>query len=511
MRRAGRLINRLVILILMSLFVGRDAELSVLEGFYSRKGAQLVVVWGRRRVGKTELCARFAAGKPAAYHLCRRVSLPEGPRLLAREFAKAARVPAPEVNGWAESIGWVAESLRRRGRKPLVILDEFPYLIEGDRAVLSEMQKAWDERLSKAELMLVLTGSSVGMMETHVLGYRSPLYGRRTGQIRVGPLPFVALQAFYPRWKPDDVVRAFSVLGGIPAYLEKFEPGRGLMANIREHILARSEFLYEEPEIMLRQELREPARYFDILECIAGGSNRMSEISSVTGIPISNLPKYLRVLVGLGVLERRIPVTERRPRARTTAYHVSDHFMRFWFAFVAPSRSLVEGGQAGNVVEGIRMRMDSFVGPAFEDIAREHLLRLSNAGELSIRLARLGRWWQGEREVDLVGLDASSREAAFFEVKWSDLKERECLSLLHRLEAVAAEVPVRAAARRFGVVAREVQGKAALRRAGFLVFDLEDILSAPGGGAHGRRRTSGGAGRPRGGGKGLPPARRSSP
>ena len=127
--------------------------------------------------------------------------------------------------------------------------------------------------------MLVLTGSSVGMMETHVLGYRSPLYGRRTGQVRVGPLPFVALKDFYPRWNPEDLVRAFAVLGGIPAYLEKFDPGRGLMANIRERILDRSEFLYEEPEIVLRQELREPARYSDILECVAGGSTRMSEIS----------------------------------------------------------------------------------------------------------------------------------------------------------------------------------------------------------------------------------------
>ncbi len=495
----------------MSLFVGRDVELSDLEGFYSRRGAQFVVVWGRRRVGKTELCARFAAGKPAAYHLCRRVSLAEGPRALAREFAKAAGVPPPEVEGWAEAIAWVAESLRASRRKPLVILDEFPYLIEGDRAVLSEMQKAWDERLSKEDVMLVLTGSSVGMMETHVLGYRSPLYGRRTGQVRVGPLPFVALEAFYPRCKPEDLVRAFAVLGGVPAYLEKFDPGRGLMANIRERILDRSEFLYEEPEIMLRQELREPARYFDILECVAGGCTRMSEVSSVTGIPISNLPKYLGVLSGLGILERRFPVTERRPRARTTAYHVSDHFMRFWFAFVSPSRSLVEGGQASTVVDGIRTRLDAFVGPAFEDISREHLLRLSNAGKLPVRLARLGRWWQGEREVDLVGVDTGRREAVFFEVKWSDLKERECATLIRRLEAVAAEVPVRAAARRLGVVARSIEGKAALRRAGFLVFDLEDILNAPGGRSRRRRRSSSGARRPGAEGEARRPAHRSFP
>ncbi len=268
------------------MFIDRERELAFLERVWTSDRAELLVVYGRRRVGKTALLRTFCAERSQTFW----VASLSSEALLRQSFTQAVWAtthperPEPGFTyaTWPRAFEALADlALTQRH---VVVLDEFPYLVHAEGSVPSVLQQVWDERLQHTRLLLILCGSHIGMMEQEVLLYRAPLYGRRTGQIRLRPLPLRAATAFFPRYTPVEQIEAYAVLGGIPAYLGQFDDRVPLLTNIEHHIVAMDSYLYLEPQFLLREELREPHNYFAILQAIAQGRTRLNEIAQATGL-----------------------------------------------------------------------------------------------------------------------------------------------------------------------------------------------------------------------------------
>jgi hypothetical protein len=396
-------------------FVDRDAELSFLDGKWLERKAQLIVLWGKRRVGKTELVKQFIQDKPHVYFLSESTSGQEQLKRFSRALGGFFREPLLETRGfadWEESFAYV----RAKKKRFVLVVDEFPYLVASNPGVVTLFQKAWDEYWSQSEVFLILLGSSIAMMENEVLGYRSPLYGRRTGQWRVDPMDFDVIGAFR-RQKPfTDRVYHFAVAGGIPAYWLAFDPHKNFTGNLENRVLKKGETLYDEVEFILREELREPRIYFALLQAISQGKRRLSEIVNSTGIPQSAANKYLGVLADLRLVEREVPVTEAKPlKSKKGLYTITDEFFRFWFRFVFPKRAEIEMGRIPEVRRQIMEGLAVYLGGIYEKIARQRLTRHMDG---LFPFAAVGRWWDRNDEIDLVALNPDRNAILFVEVKW---------------------------------------------------------------------------------------------
>lgn len=400
-------------------FIDREEETRFLEEKYASGGFELVVIYGRRRVGKTELLRKFLNGKPHLYYLADKMGTARNALRLGREMAGALGEPLIAATEFDELFGWYA---KKAGPRPLVVIDEFPYLVEKDDSIPSIFQVLVDGVLKEKNAMLVLCGSSIGMMERTVLGSKSPLYGRKTGHWKVLPLAFEASRSFFPGERMKKCVEFYSVLGGVPHYLEKFSAGKATLDNITTEILSRSGRLYEEIDFLLMEELREPDAYKAILEAMGSGRGKALEIAQAARIPAQDIDKYLKVLIRLGIIEREKPVTE-GPRSKRSRYSISDPLFRLWFTFCEPNKSELEIGETARCREIIGKQLPAFVGKAFEPLCREYVNSCFPG-----RWPRLGRWWgairengkRTEMEIDMVGLNDKSNEALFGECKWSD-------------------------------------------------------------------------------------------
>jgi len=438
----------------MSLFIDRTEELEFLEAEYARDSSSLVVIYGRRRVGKTELSLRFAAGKTSVYYLSQKLDLEHQVEDFLEKMAEQLGTYQPKITKWDAALKFIAQQAEG---KPLIIIDEVPYLIEGSSAVMSAFQAAWDLYLKDANVMLVLLGSSVGMMENEVLGYKSPLYGRRSGQIKVEPLKFRHIRHFFPQKDVEEIVRIYGCLGGVPAYLNKFDQDLSFIENVNKNILHRATFLYDEAIFLLKEELREPTNYELILEAISRGKSRVSEIADETGIPVHNIPKYLRVLIGLGFLSREWPVTLKKTRDIKTGsvYALSDNFMRFWYTYVFPTRSMLEINRDA-IVSKIASSYDYYLGHVFEEIVKQYFIDLNTSGKLPL---------------------AFEKEILFVECKWQTLTGKSARKILHDLKDKSGAVQWHNEERKeyFAIAAKKIENKAELKENGVMAFDLEDI------------------------------------
>lgn len=392
--------------------IDRETELEWLTTHLQNETRQLLVLYGRRRVGKTTLIteALETIQIPSVYYLCDE----RGPTSNARAFAEQcattlADVP-PDVDGFPEAF----EYLKRRVDGPFVVaLDEFSYLVDADDTIPSVFQTIQDAVLAETDISLVLAGSSISMMEEGVLSYESPLYGRRTGQWELGPLEFAPARQFFPDQDIETQIQHYSVLGGVPAYLEQFDPEIALFDNVEGSILSKGEFLYEEPEFLLRQELREPATYMAILEAIATGATRVTEIANEIDRDASALSRYLKNLTQLAILERETPVTDPDDRG---LYRLTDDFLRFWFRYVAPNRSVLEQGRTEPVRAAIEETLSTHTSETFERVSQQAVATSGFGGSF----ARIGRWWDGGEEIDVVGVDPESETLLLGECKWTE-------------------------------------------------------------------------------------------
>jgi uncharacterized protein len=395
-------------------FIGREDELSFLEEKWKNPKAQLIVLWGKRRVGKTELVKQFIADKHSVYFLAESTSEKEQLQRFSQALGHFFEEPLLLTRGfasWEEAFTY----LKAKKQRFVLAVDEFPYLIQSNPAITSLVQKGWDEHLAGSNIYLILFGSSMAMMENEVLGYRSPLYGRRSGQWMVEPMPFRAAGRFRKGKPFADRLAHFAVAGGIPAYWLHLSPDKDFGQNLREHVLRKGEVLYEEVEFLLRTELREPRYYFALLEAISQGKRKLSEIVNATGLgqPFAN--KYLGVLADLRLIEREVPVTEEIPlKSKKGLYRINDEFCRFWFRFVFPRRGELEMGRQEAVAADISSRFPSYLGASYEKVARETLI--AHVDDFFF-FAAIGRWWDRNEEIDIVALNKELDSILFCEAK----------------------------------------------------------------------------------------------
>ncbi|WP_136592071.1 ATP-binding protein [Salinigranum halophilum] len=391
--------------------VDRTREQEWLRSHLAGDDHQLLVLYGRRRVGKTTLVGHVLdnLSVPTVYYLCDQRGEKQNARAFAERCAEVLDDVTPAVEGFRDAFQYL---IGRVDGPAVIALDEFSYLVAEDDTIPSVFQGIVDELLQETQLSLVLLGSSISMMEEGVLSYESPLYGRRTGQWRLEPMALGEVAGFFPEATPTELIQVYSVLGGIPAYLEQFDPDIDVATNIERHILSKGSFLYEEPEFLLRQELREPATYMAILEAIAGGATRVSEIAGEIDRPASSLSRYLQNLTRLALVERETPVTDPDGRG---VYRLTDQYLRFWFRYVLPNRSSLEQGQTTPVRDAIVDSLPTHVSWTFEDVCRQAV----RAPAFPVTCSRVGRWWDGEDEIDVVGVDAGTETLLLGECKWT--------------------------------------------------------------------------------------------
>jgi AAA+ ATPase superfamily predicted ATPase len=397
-------------------FINRKQELRFLGEKWCEPGAQLIVLWGKRRVGKTELIKQFIENKPGIYFLSESTSEKDQLKKLSYAIGDFFRESLLQTRGfveWEEAFRF----LKEKNKKIVIVIDEFPYLIQSNSAVPTLFQKGWDEYLAKSKVYLVLLGSSVSMMETEVLGYRAPLYGRRTGQWHINPMAFDEISNFRRGKSFEDRLLHFAVGGGIPAYWLQFSKKDNFYSNIRTKLLTKGQFLYDEVEFILREELREPRYYFALLQAISQGKRKLSEIVNAVGLAQPTANKYLGVLSDLRIIEREIPVTEEKPlKSKRGLYKISDEFFDFWFRFIFPWRGELELGRIDDVLLRVKKGMPQYVSFVYEKVAKEVLWRYVDR---IFPFKAVGKWWDKNEEVDIVAHNDELNSILFGEVKWS--------------------------------------------------------------------------------------------
>lgn len=451
-------------------FVDRESELGFMKELWEKDNA-FIPVYGRRRVGKTRLVKEFIENKLAVYYLSRNSTYQDNLLGLSREVLR--RHPSPFLSESSfSSFRDVFRYLAEKG-KLVVVIDEFPYLIQSDRRVLSEFQYIVDEIIRNSRLYLILVGSSVGMMEEHVLSQKSPLYGRRDGQIKLDQLDF------FSSWRllgvdVEEAVRIYGITGGVPAYLLLFSR----FEDVKRTAFSKHGFLYAEADFLLSSELREPRTYKLILKAVAEGRTRFNEISTHTGIPRSNLFKYVETLERLGFLRRERPITA-PPKTKNTRYAIADNYLSFYFRFIERYRGEIEL-ESLDFWDEFMADYNRYLGPIFEGIAKQFLIRMNGAEKLPFRFTRIGRWWHRNEEIDLLALNEREKKALFVEVKWKNLGKGEARRILNDLMRKDSLVGLTDWEKSHGIIARDVKGKEELIEDGWIVFDLRDFKTLNG-------------------------------
>ena len=415
-------------------FIGRKEELNTLEKEFRRDGS-FVVIYGRRRIGKTTLIKEFIKDKQAFYFLATEEVESQSMKRLAGVVARVtgnSMLQRVTFTDWLDLFREIANY--RPEEKKVLVIDEFPYLVKTNAAFPSILQNAWDEILKDSNVMLILCGSLISMMQKHALSHDSPLYGRRSAQIRLKPLPFTDLYAV--QGQPfSQAVEQYSVTGGVPKYIETFCNYTDIFEAIEENVLNSQSFLYEEPYFLLQKEVSEIGSYFSLIKAIAMGNRKLSDIATNLGLKQTGLTKYLKVLMDLDLVEREVPVTETAPeKSKSGLYRIADNFIAFWFKFVYPYRAYLEKGETAFVLsqikKGFAQNYASFV---YEDVCREKMWELSAANTWSFHFDKVGRYWGAKAgEIDIVGIDTANGNLVLGECKYTTSPKG--LSVLHTLQ-----------------------------------------------------------------------------
>lgn len=397
-------------------FYNRKKELKALENWWNEKKSNLIIIYGKRRVGKTALCLEFIKDKPSVYFLSERLDVKMQLKKLScqiGEFFNDDYIAKYGIDDWEQLFKYIAQ----KNKKFAWVIDEFPYLAEADAAIPSMFQKGWDLYLKDSKVDLILCGSSIGMMEKYTLIYKSPLYGRRSGQILVQPFSILDLDEIFPRKSFDDKMSIYSIVGGTITYLKYFVEEKDIWKAVEKYILSKEQFLFEEAEFLLREELREPRSYFSILLMLSMGKRKLGEIINGTGFDKSALSAYLAILNQLRITEKEVPVTEKYPeKSRKGLYRIKDEYFEFWFRFIFNNKSLLEEEKIKDVLDIIKESIIDLIARNYENFAIEFIKK--NYADFNYA----GKWWDKNEEIDVVGLNESTKEILFGEVKWSNKK-----------------------------------------------------------------------------------------
>lgn len=428
----------------MYTFIGRDKELRTLQTAYESDRSELVVVYGRRRIGKTALMTQFCKDKAGVYFAAKRQD-DAGQRQDFNETMKWAGAPVSRMletlPNWEAGFRQLA-ALPGSGKK-VMVLDEFPYMAEGNPTLPSLLQHLWDHELQSADVMIVLCGSALSFMEKEVLSEKSPLFGRATRTIKVEPMLFDDVRQFFPQYDAVGAVLAYSVLGGTPYALNCFDSNRSVEENIREQLLSPSGRLWDYPTQLIAQECREPGRFNDILRTVATGSRRFSEIASKTVIQSPNLPRYLRSLAEMGFVERSFPADQNfkeKANSQRGLYDIADNLVAFWYRYVWPNFSVLNMGGAELVWKHqVTPRLNEIASFPFEEVCRQYLEKLNLKEKLPFAASRIGRWWDKNEEIDILAVPFEGGARLFGECKFR--QSEFALSDYVRLKKKAQAVP----------------------------------------------------------------------
>lgn len=422
-------------------FVDREQEMATLQSEYDRDGSALVVLYGRRRVGKTTLISEFIKNKKALFFLASEESESQN-RLAfqekAADFLNSDLLKNVEVKSWDVLFRAIMDT--HFDSKPVIVLDEFQYLGKSNPAFPSVFQRIWEEILKDRQVMVILCGSLISMMQSQTLAYDSPLYGRRTAQIRLKQIPFAYYHQFFPDKSRKELIEMYAVTGGVPKYIELFSQSNDIYSAIETCVLNRSGYLYDEPHFLLQQEVSEVGSYFSIIKAIAAGNTKLSSIAGVLEVKSTSLTKYLKTLIDLDILEREVPVTEDSPeKSKKGLYKIKDNYLRFWFAFVYPNRSFIESGHGRIVMDKIRKSLvRNHIAFVYEDVCRERMWEINAEGAWPFYFSKLGRYWDSKEEIDIAAIDPDGKNLILGECKY--WQEPVGVSVLRELEAKAKTV-----------------------------------------------------------------------
>ncbi len=434
-------------------FIGRQRELQALEHFFNTPEAGLLILFGRRRVGKTTLLTYFmeshkiqggfywmATTHNSAYQLR------DFTQALFRYDPRFDSAPSPDFSfpDWEAALNHLADAVAQFNTPQFIVIDEFTYLLRNDPAMTSLIQRLWDHRFSKiSNLRLVLTGSLVGMMEREVISYQAPLYGRATTLLRLRPLPYAALIDLFPERAPDERVAIYAATGGVPAYLNLFTRTKSFASALHNECLIPGSIILGDPAVILHEQLREPQSFEAILSSIASGFHKWSEIARMSGVTETSLGHYLRILEELELVERRDPVFA-NPQGRQGQYYLQDHFLQFYYRFIVPHLSKIERGYLDVVVKQISEDLRSFIGTyVFEDLCREWTLAAGVVGQLDFEPEIVGSYWRQYRgagvQLDVVAANKREKQLLIGEAKWG--KETVSRAVLTSLIARSQRMP----------------------------------------------------------------------
>lgn len=408
------------------MFHCRELELRKLNRRYQDNCFECIIIYGRKRVGKTSLINEFCKEKPTVYFSALNATSQENLQTLSRAIHQYER---PDAAGVAEYKSYedAFDEISRLSSKERVVfvIDEYPYLARSKPAISSMIQHLIDHVWCESKLFLILCGSSMSFMEYQVLGYESPLYGRRTAQFRIEPLTYRESAEFYPSLAYEDQALVYGITGGIPHYINKLNVRNSVDQAFLENVFDTSSYLFEEPENLLKQELREPAVYNSIIRAIAEGASRMNDISTKTGIETGPCAKYVKILINLGIIKKETPVTEKP--GKKTVYFLTDNFFRFWYRFVPQNITAIGSGRIGIVYpHAVRRHLSDYMGLIFEKMCQEYLLYY--ADDLPVQLNDLGQWWgtdSGKKkqiQIDIVGTPAEGNEYLIGSCKFKNEK-----------------------------------------------------------------------------------------
>lgn len=391
-------------------FVGRDAELKTLNGLYAQTDFQMLVLYGRRRVGKTALLSHFCKDKRTLFFTAEQKNDADNLRSFSRAIWRffGEREDNPAFESWGTALGYIADHCPQDERT-VFVFDEFPYAAMANPSLPSTLQIAIDHSFKSTNLMLALCGSNEGFMESEVLGYKSPLYGRRTSQIRLKPFDYRDSARLLAGHTAEEQVTYYATFGGTPYYLEQIDKSLTFAENVRRLMFDISGILYAEPQMLIRQELREPATYTSVLDAIGSGATNPKQIAERAGIDPATVSSYLAALTRLGLVTREVPFGEDPSRSRKGLYYLSDPFFAFWYRFVSPHIGAIEAG-LGDAAAKIATQgegLSTYVGSQFEGICRQWLINQARAGNLPFLPLEIGHWW---------GTDPSIRERVDIDV-----------------------------------------------------------------------------------------------
>ncbi len=406
------------------MFIGRKKELGELNKLNNSDKFEFAVIYGRRRVGKTALINEFTKNKDTIFFTGVETNAKQNLENFSKSIMEynTGKIVDSTFSSFQSALEYVFELAK--DKRIVLVIDEYPYVARASKSLASTLQLLIDKYKESSKLFLILCGSSMSYMEDKVLAYKAPLYGRRTAQFKIQPFDFFEVCDYFKNYTAEEKLMAYGIIGGTPQYLLQINDKISIEDNIKNIYLNPTSAIYEEPNNLLKQEVREPAIYNAIITAVAAGASKMSEISTKVAEDTSVCSTYIKNLISLGIVKKETPYGEKS--SRKTIYSIKDNMFRFWYRFVPENTSIISRGATELAYKRIEPVLSTYMGSVFEEICKQYLWNQLLDGKSPINFSDLGRWWgtnpktKSQEEIDIMGTDKDS--ALFAECKWTNEK-----------------------------------------------------------------------------------------